>query len=335
MANPFKGGVRQRGLANRPKGAHMTVQSPERVDNLTSRAVQEMANQLTNQLRRTFPRLGDQGTGTGIFSEIGRGDGSLHDSFREAEPDDELDSYHDILNALQPTTGPFYVHTHANRFERRGVFVPDIPASRQMGSTEAIYARWQVAVLTVELLVRTMLLLGHRPGLVLPGARSGIRIISPGTPEAGLLRPLAMTRSTDQPDGLEACLTAVERMSTNLEFAVVVSDFLSPGWEAKLRSIGRRIELLVFQIVDPWDLELPDYRRKARIQQGGKTVAVNLGSARVRRNFQKLVSRKQAAIAQAIKEARGQHYKLTTDGKPLIEQLLNIFSAQAFGRRMS
>ena len=313
----------------------MTVQSPERTDNLTARKIQEMAKRLTNQLRRILPRLGGQGTGTGIFSEIGRGDGSLHDSFREAEPDDEIDDYHDTLNALQPASGPFYVHTRANRFERRGVFVPDIPASRQMGSSEAVYARWQVAVLTTEILVRTMLLLGHRPGLVLPGASCGIRIINPGTPEAGLLRPLATIRNTDQLDGLKTCLTAVERMSTNLEFAVVVSDFLSPGWEAKLRSIGQRIELLVFQIVDPTDLDLPNYRRKMKIQQGGETVIVNLGSARARRNFRKLASRRQARIAQAIKEAQGQHYKLTTDGKPLIEQLLDIFSVQGFDRRMS
>ena len=310
----------------------MTMTVTRTITNPTDRDIKDAVRRLNSVLRRSFPRHGNQGAGTGIFSEIGRGDGSLHDSFREAEPDDELEHYHDELNGMQPLTGPFYVHTRANRFEQRGILIPDMPASRQMGSPQAIYTRQEVAMITTKILMGLMHWRGQLPGLMFPGTDRGLQIALPGSPEKGLLRKLEAAERTKQKKGLKLCLESMSKLSANLEGAVVVSDFMSSGWETKLRNIGRKLELLAFQIIDPTDIELPEFRRRRAMNQGGKTVIVNGSNNRKRRNYRNLSAAKQVEIAQAIKSAGGQHHKLTTD-RPLLDQLEEICSSPSFQRR--
>ena len=288
--------------------------------------IRAAAKLLINQLRRNFLLSGDQGSGEGIFSEVGRGDGSLNDSFREAEPDDDIAHYHDALNALQPAGGPFYVHQRVNRPERKGILIPDIPTDGQMGSNQADHSRYDVAVLTVAIFLQTFFFLGHKPGLIIPGKKQGAQLFPADCGNEGaLLKVLSEMETTEQKNGLESCLMAAEQMAANLQFAIVVSDFMSPDWEQKLYNIGNRLELIVFQIIDPTDIELLDVRGQRPVENDGKVVLVDMSTKRARRNYLKEASEKQAEIVQAIEDARGQHYTLRTDGEEPDEQLLRIF----------
>ena len=130
--------------------------------------MEEASMLLAGLLDRVFHRQGDQGSASGIFPVVGRGDGSLDDSYRLAEPSDNIYDYHIPLNALQGKYGPFYVHTHVNRYDRRGVLLPDISGFSQPGSNLAIYERERLAALTVESLLRATLQDNHKLGLVLP-----------------------------------------------------------------------------------------------------------------------------------------------------------------------
>ena len=285
--------------------------------------IREASKQLVYLLRRNFHRQGNQGAALGIFPVVGHSDGSLDDSYRLAEPGDPIDTYHDPLNALQPEDGPFYVHTHANQYDRRGVLLPDISGFSQPGSNLAIYERERLIVLTTELLLRVAFQLGHKPGLVLPSAQNRVQVFQPNSDETLLLKRLHDIQAQVTQNNFVTCLKKVERLSPNLEFAVVVSDFMSSGWEKKILNISRRSELVVFQIIDPWDLRLPNLGQQ-RIIQDGQQIIIDTGRVSVRRDYAEKATKQQRHINAVMRRARARCYKLSTT-KPLLEQFRQIF----------
>ena len=71
--------------------------------------VQQASRQLVNLLQQVFRQQGNQGAALGVFPVIGRGDGSLEDSYRLAQPSDNFRHYHLRLNARLGKYDP--VHT--------------------------------------------------------------------------------------------------------------------------------------------------------------------------------------------------------------------------------
>lgn len=289
--------------------------------------VQKMAREMVNLFRRSFHKQGSEGAALGVFPVVGRGDGSLDDSYRLAQPGDSLRDYHTPLNSRQDPDGPFYVHTHPNQYERSGILFPDVSGHNQPGSHKAIYEREQLTMLTTELILRIAFELGHKPGLLLPPAKNRPRLTQPGANEGLLLKHLSQARENINESDLQANLEIMKSLSRNHQFAIVVSSFFSSQWEEKIIDIGRRMELIVFQIIDPSDLELPNIGQK-RFSQGGKSSMLNTRSSKARHNYQQKASQRQAHIKQVLRQATSinglsGHYELYTD-KPLEEQLVRI-----------
>ena len=321
----------------------------------TAEEVQTMTYQMVNLLQERHRQFGNQGEALGVFPMVGRGDGSLDDSYRLAEPGDNLKDYHLPLNSLQPKGGPYYVWTRPNRYQRHGLIVPDIMGSHQPGGDQAIYEREELAAITTELLLRVAFELGDEPGLMLQQINSQIRVLDAGTDEGQLLHQLMLAREqtaqTDRPKrlltrlwtqmmrsrassaplgqltGFETCLDHLKVMSTDLDFAIVISDLLSNDWETRLTQISQSLELVVFQIIDPWDLELPNLGRR-KFFQGGRKVIVNTHKPEVRAAYQAKAQEQQARIAEVLQAAKAQHYKLTT-ARPLFDQLMQIFESES------
>ena len=284
--------------------------------------IQILANQLSDWLETQFARHGDSGTGVGIFSKPGRGDGSLYDGYREAAPDDDARDYHNALNARLLPGSPSYVHTHANRFEQRGVIVPCFTGQKRPGSNEAIYEREQMTFLLAELLMRTSFRLGLKPGLIVSKRQNKANVVLPDAGESQLLRQLNVGRMSTSDQGFIPGLRRLQKMTYNLEFAVLISDFMLPGWEQSVINIGQEIELVVFHIVDPWDVRLPSIA-KANFRHNGQSVEVDTGKAYY--NFAKLAELQQQRIKDVMQQAGAQHYRLSTT-KALLPQLKVIFS---------
>ena len=284
--------------------------------------VRLMAKEFADEFQRVFSRWGDEGAAFGLFPVIGREEDSLDEDYRLAEPGDSISDYHIPINARQGKYGPYYVHVRQNRYERRGVLIPDISGKQQPGSNLAIYEREHLIITTVALLLQTVLQLGHKPGLVLPEDNNQMRVIQPEAHEGFQLEMLQQANQRVSQNNLPGCLQGVKKLGGNIEFAIIVSDFLTKGWEEELLSIGQRIELAVFQIIDPWDLYMPNLGQ-CRISQGGKTVVVNTGLQSVRDNYAEKASQQQANIAAVLQEARAHHFKLTTT-ELLKSQMLEI-----------
>lgn len=280
--------------------------------------VRRTADQLANLLQRVFQRHGDQGSALGVFPISGQGDGGFQDGYRRAMPGDRPEDYHTRLNAMQGPQGSLYVHTRPNRYERRGVVIGDISGNPQPGSDAALYEREELTLLAAELLLRAAFDLGHKPGLILPRGSNAVRKVAPDSSEGLLFRHLNEASKLAGGSNLPGCLTAAEKLSSGLEFAIIISDFLSKGWESNLLSLGRKVELVVFQIIDPWDFELPDIGR-TRIRQNGQVYHMNTSKEDVRKVYRKKASERQARLQDTLRQARADHHIIETTS-PILDQ---------------
>ena len=308
----------------------MTAATTQEIHHHSPAEVRLMAKELADEFQRVFSRWGDGGRAFGLFPVIGREEDSLDDDYRLAEPGDSISDYHIPINARQGKYGPHYVHVRQNRYERRGVLIPDISGKEQPGSKPAIYEQENLIATTVALLLQTVPQLGHKSGLILPEDNNQIRVIQPEAHEGFQLEALQQANQRVSQNNLKACLQGMKKLGGNTEFSIIVSDFLKEGWEEELLSIGQRIELAVFQIIDPRDVRMPNLGQR-RISQGGKIVVINTGLQSARDNYAEETSQQQAHIAAVLKEARAHHFKLTTT-ELLKSQMLKISRSKQMTR---
>ena len=296
--------------------------------------IQRMATRLANLLKRAFLKYGDQGAGMGIFPIVGRGDGSLNDSYRLAEPSDDIKDYHNQLNSLQPKHGPFFVHTRPNMYERRGMLIPHITGHPRSGSHLAMYERGQLINLITELILRTAFALNHKPGLILPTVSDKAQVVRPNSAEGLLLTKLQQANTREMAkDSLISCLNTLGQMKYDLQFAVVVSDLLSEGWETPLLNVSHRLEVIVLQIVDPSDVQLPNFGTH-NFEQGRQTVRIATRNAKARETFHRKAQEQQSRIDSVLKRANAQHHRITTT-EPLFDQMMELFKLSNISKRVA
>ncbi|SDT15348.1 Protein of unknown function DUF58 [Nocardioides scoriae] len=104
---------------------------------------------------------------------------------------------------------------------------------------------------------------------------------------------------------------------------VVVSDFVEPdgraerpfAWERSLRRLALRHEVLVVEVVDPRELELPDVGPVVLVDpETGHRCEVWTSSVRLRQQYAELAAAHRAAVAAAVRHAGASHLVLRTDG---------------------
>jgi uncharacterized protein (DUF58 family) len=103
------------------------------------------------------------------------------------------------------------------------------------------------------------------------------------------------------------------------EFAAVISDFQSSGWEEELLRLGRRRSVLCLQPLDPWELALPDGLGEAIVAdpRTNQQLRIDLNGRRgdnIRDRYARMASDRQDHIELAIKDAGARHVVLRTDG---------------------
>ena len=297
------------------------------------REVYLAAKRIVHMLIRRPQRHGNQGHALGVIPVVGLGDGSLEDSCRPAEPGDDFRDYNRYVNAQLDEHETPFVDIRPNRPGQKGVLVLDIDGN-QSGSPQSLLPRGDLIFQAGELIARVFCQLGNKPGLILPSEDNRTRMIRPGSTEGLLLQRLNEARSQVAENGLTDSLVKLEKIRANLDFAIIISDFMSPNsnWEKQkqqLENIGRRLELIVFQVIDPWDLNLPDKKLrlgKIRVRQGGEDVTVDTEDDDARREYREKASLRQAEIIATLREARARHHKLMTT-KLVLERLMQIFKS--------
>jgi uncharacterized protein (DUF58 family) len=97
--------------------------------------------------------------------------------------------------------------------------------------------------------------------------------------------------------------------------AVVISDLLGPsGWQNELRRVSTRHELLVVEVIDPREMELPDVGMLALVDpETGRLREVHTRNAKLRERYAEAAHEQRAEHAQAVRDAGGAHLVLRTD----------------------
>jgi uncharacterized protein (DUF58 family) len=168
-----------------------------------------------------------------------------------------------------------------------------------------------------------------------PGNRLGLATFGPAglafsRPVAGrvaaqraLRRAAGRPRDGVAPVGLGAALDVLGRRHRRPGVRVVVSDLLDPtgrferpfDWEAPLRRLAARHDVVVLEVLDPRELELPDVGHLVLVDpETGRRRDVPTGDAGLRSRYAAAAAAQRSAVAAAARSAGAAHVRLRTDG---------------------
>ncbi|RGC69922.1 hypothetical protein C5N14_05795 [Micromonospora sp. MW-13] len=125
------------------------------------------------------------------------------------------------------------------------------------------------------------------------------------------------------PPDLTDGLAAVGRVAARRGLVVVVSDFLDglpdepaapPPWEAPLRRLAVRHQVLAVQVTDPRELELPDVGLITLVDpETGRRREVWTGDPRLRQRYAEAAVAQRDQVRQALRRCGAGHLPLRTD----------------------
>lgn len=161
-------------------------------------------------------------------------------------------------------------------------------------------------------------------------------------------RRLMRLASQDEPerhgtpaDGLPEMIDALARRASRPGLCVVVSDLLSPegafarpfDWEQPLRRLASRHDVIVLEVVDPRELELPDVGHVVlQDPETGRRRDVCTGDPKLRARYAQAATAHRAAVAEAVRHAGAGHLQLRTDQDWLADLLRAVRSGRLRSR---
>jgi uncharacterized protein (DUF58 family) len=159
---------------------------------------------------------------------------------------------------------------------------------------------------------------GNRIGAVLAG-KALDRVVPARQGRSHLLGILHEVASTPRADGagptdLARALATARSVARRRGLVAVMSDFQTGGWEADLRALALRHEVLAVQVLDPRELELPDVGvLVVRDAATGAEREIPTHRRSVRRRYAEAAQARQEHLQAALRSARADHLVLRTD----------------------
>ncbi|KQT93478.1 hypothetical protein ASG49_00150 [Marmoricola sp. Leaf446] len=172
---------------------------------------------------------------------------------------------------------------------------------------------------------------GNRLGVAHLG-HAGVTWSPPERPRRAALRALA--RPATRPPcgreespapartGLAAALVELGRRQRRPGTRVVVTDFVEPDgaaarpfpWETALRRLASRHDVVVVEVLDPRELELPDVGPVVLVDpESGHRCEVWTSLPRLRQQYAELAHAHRAAVADAVRSSGARHLVVRTD----------------------
>lgn len=196
----------------------------------------------------------------------------------------------------------------------------------------ALGAVGAVAVLTARSGNRVGAVIGTPEGIVSVPARSGRKAMS------ALLSIVAGELAPQPPDvvpgrsDLTATLSRLLRPPRRRGLVVVVSDLLDRGrWDGPLRALTNRHEVMVVQVLDPRELELPAVGMIPLADVETGRVRHVRTDRRSRERFAEGARRQQADLADRIRSAGADHVVLRTDRDWVVDLARHVRDRRASG----
>lgn len=134
----------------------------------------------------------------------------------------------------------------------------------------------------------------------------------------------------DLVEALRFILTSLKELSV----VIVVSDFigLKKDWQHYIGVVGKRFDLIGVMVLDPVELELPDYNGQVVMGDcfSGRQLLVNV--APIKENYKKHMQNRGKELTEVFIEADADLVRLTTD-KPFIKPITDLFLRRSNRRR--
>ena len=263
------------------------------------------------------------------------GPGSERAGSRESRPGEDEVRFMDWAVTAR-TTVPHVREVDADR-ELTTWLLVDATPSMDFGTAEiekrelAVAATAAVGFLTAGA--------GNRIGAHVRGP-DGVRRLPARTGRThllGLLRTLlALPRGAEgaKPVPLESALAGLGRSSTRRGLVVVISDFLDglpesgkPDWEAALRRLAARHQVLAAEVTDPRELELPDVGILTLVDpETGQRREVSTGSRRLRERYADAAAAQRRLVRDSLRRAGAAHLPLRTDHDWIADIVRHVYA---------
>jgi uncharacterized protein (DUF58 family) len=178
-----------------------------------------------------------------------------------------------------------------------------------------------VATVTAQLAIRR----GGRIAVVTAGAEH-TQTLPPRGGRGAMAAVRKLVADGVAPDGtgrattLSDALGRVRRLATQPGLVVVASDLRDEGWERPLRALSARHSVIVCEVVDPRESELPDVGQMIFVDpETGEQVEAHTSTPGLREAFAAAEAERRAAVATSLRRAGADHVTLSTDGDWLRE----------------
>jgi len=211
----------------------------------------------------------------------------------------------------------------------------DVSASQHFGTT--IREKREVVVGLAAAFGLPATRLANRVGAVVVGGGKVV-VVRASAGRTRLLALLHRVLTTPAWEGegrtdLVGALRQLDGVARRRGVVVVISDFLCrPGWESALGRLGIRHDLVVVEVVDPRELELPRLGVLTLVDpETGRSRMVDTSRERLRAAFAHAATTQRAAVAAAVARAGAHHLVVPTDADWLSEAL--VFFARRRRRR--
>jgi uncharacterized protein (DUF58 family) len=259
------------------------------------------------------------------------GPGTEAGESREYRPGDDVRRMDWPVTAR--TTLPHVRQTTADR-ELETWLAVDLSASLDFGTAQ--YLKRDLALAAAAAITHLTVRGGNRIGAVVGTSAEISRLPArPGRKDAqGLLRSIARVAPRPGRASLGELIDALNRPPRRRGQAVVISDFMTPPaeWARPLRKLGVRHDLLVVEIVDPRELELPDVGVMVFADpESGQVHEVQTADPTLRARYAHAAAAQRAEIASAVRAAGAAHLRLRTDSDWLID-IVRFVAAQRHAR---
>ncbi len=256
----------------------------------------------------------------GEHRTLGVGTGTELAQLRPYEPGDDL---RQLDAAASARTAVPHVRQQVPERAMTTWLVLDVSASMAFGTGDRLKADVAegVALAMGQVAVRRGGRLGlatcgaARPRLLPPrggrGAIAGVRrLVEEGIASDDVATPVA----------LEETLSRLHRLARTRGLVVVASDLRDDGWQIPLRRLAGRHSVVVVEISDPREGELPDAGQLVLVDpETGQQVHADTSSPRLRREFAAAERRRRDDVRAAIRRAGADHVALSTSGDWLRE----------------
>jgi uncharacterized protein (DUF58 family) len=251
----------------------------------------------------------------GEYHSAFRGRGMEFDEVREYQPGDEVRTIDWNVTARQ---GAPFVKRYREERELTVLLAVDVSASHVFGSSER--SKGELLTEIAALLMFSALKNNDKVGLVL--FDSEVRLYLPPRKGKGsilrLLRELVAVSPRRAPTDLVGTLEFIGKVQRRRAVVFLLSDLVGQETaesEKALRLMAARHDLVAITAEDPREIRLPaaGLVEFEDAETGGRRL-VDLGSARVRAEFERRAEQREARIVAMLRRAGIDRLRLTTDG---------------------